>query len=235
MRSFLLIGQSNMAGRGAFGEVPDVINPRCFMLRNGRFQPMREPVNIDRPVFGPPGSVLSGVGLSPSFADAVQTMTGDDVGLIPCAEGGSSLDDWQPGGLLYDHAVMQTRLAMRSSVLTAVLWHQGENDCTRRADAETYAARLSVLIAALRRDFNAPALPFLIGGLGDFVARDPDSPYFDTVQTALRETAASVPHCVYVSASGLAGKPDHMHFTSASLRAFGLRYADAMKPFILPE
>lgn len=35
MKSFLLIGQSNMAGRGDFGEVPEIINNKCFMLRNG--------------------------------------------------------------------------------------------------------------------------------------------------------------------------------------------------------
>lgn len=218
-----------MAGRGAFGEVPEIINPHCFMLRNGRFRPMREPVNIDRPVFGPPGSVLSGVGLSPSFADAYQRETGEDAGLIPCAEGGSSLAEWAPGTLLYDHALMQTRLAMRTSTLTAVLWHQGETDCERQSDAGTYAARLTAVIAALRRDLAMPDLPFLIGGLGDFVARDPGSPYFDTVQAALRETAATVPHCAYVSAAGLAGKPDNMHFTSSSLRTFGVRYAEALK------
>ena len=32
MKSFLLIGQSNMAGRGEFGEVPEIINSKCFML-----------------------------------------------------------------------------------------------------------------------------------------------------------------------------------------------------------
>ena len=33
IHSFLMIGQSNMAGRGNFGEVPPIQNDRCFMLR----------------------------------------------------------------------------------------------------------------------------------------------------------------------------------------------------------
>ena len=38
--SILMIGQSNMAGRGALDELPPIKNPDCFMLRNGRWQPM---------------------------------------------------------------------------------------------------------------------------------------------------------------------------------------------------
>ena len=53
MTSFLLIGQSNMAGRGEFGEVPKIKNPKCFMLRNGRWVDMSEPINPDRGVFEP--------------------------------------------------------------------------------------------------------------------------------------------------------------------------------------
>ena len=36
VRSFLMIGQSNMAGRGNLTDVPPIDNDLCFMLRNGR-------------------------------------------------------------------------------------------------------------------------------------------------------------------------------------------------------
>lgn len=52
MKSFLLIGQSNMAGRGFVHEVPSIYNERIEMLRNGRWQMMTEPINYDRPVAG---------------------------------------------------------------------------------------------------------------------------------------------------------------------------------------
>ena len=82
MKSFLLIGQSNMAGRGDFGEVEPIKNPLCFMLRNGRWQPMSEPINPDR---GLTGHFHAGIGLSASFADAYAAHFGEKVGLIPCA------------------------------------------------------------------------------------------------------------------------------------------------------
>lgn len=60
MKSVLMIGQSNMAGRGFINEVPMICNERIQMLRNGRWQMMTEPINYDRPV--------AGVGLAGSFA-----------------------------------------------------------------------------------------------------------------------------------------------------------------------
>ena len=48
IRSYLLIGQSNMAGRGTIGDVPPIDNKNCLMLRMGRWQKMSEPINPDR-------------------------------------------------------------------------------------------------------------------------------------------------------------------------------------------
>ena len=50
IKSFLMIGQSNMAGRGFIDDVPPIYNERIQMLRNGRWQMMTEPINYDRPV-----------------------------------------------------------------------------------------------------------------------------------------------------------------------------------------
>ena len=68
--SFLMIGQSNMAGRGAFADVEKIKNPNCYMLRMGRWQPMSEPINTDRKIFG--GGTHSGIGLGASFADSAE-------------------------------------------------------------------------------------------------------------------------------------------------------------------
>lgn len=52
IHSFLMLGQSNMAGRGFIKEVQPIYNERIQMLRNGRWQMMTEPINYDRPVAG---------------------------------------------------------------------------------------------------------------------------------------------------------------------------------------
>ena len=95
IHSFLMIGQSNMAGRGNLGEVEPIENNRCYMLRMGRWQAMSEPINPDRAIFR--GKYPSGVSLGASFADSFANATGLEVGLIPCADGGTKIQQWQPG------------------------------------------------------------------------------------------------------------------------------------------
>lgn len=48
IHSFLLVGQSNMAGRGDLTKENAITAPDCFMLRMGRWQEMSEPINVDR-------------------------------------------------------------------------------------------------------------------------------------------------------------------------------------------
>ena len=121
IHSFLMIGQSNMAGRGKINEVEPIKNDKIKVLKNGRWQNMFSPVNPDR--------VTSGISLAESFADEYAKEHNVEVGLIPCADGGTSLSQWREGGLLFDHAVFQAKLALRTSEIVGVLWHQGEVDC----------------------------------------------------------------------------------------------------------
>ena len=96
IHSFLLVGQSNMAGRGDLTKENAITAPDCFMLRMGRWQEMSEPINVDRAVVE--GAVpRSGANLAASFAAQLQKETGAKIGLIPCADGGTRISQWQPG------------------------------------------------------------------------------------------------------------------------------------------
>nr|WP_239585427.1 sialate O-acetylesterase [Amphibacillus cookii] len=80
-----------------------------------------EPINYDCPV--------SGISLAGSFADEWSRQNQEDsMGLIPCAEGGSSLGEWSVDGVLFRHAITEAKFAMQISELTGILWHQGESD-----------------------------------------------------------------------------------------------------------
>jgi len=217
IHSILIIGQSNMAGRGFFGEVPPIENKRIKVLRNGRWLGMFTPVNPDRS--------FSGVNLVESFADAYSKDHDVDVGIIPCADGGTCLDQWQVGGLLYDHAVMQAKLALRTSNIAAVLWHQGESDCTEDRNP-LYEAKFTKIMNQLREDLDLHDVPFLLGGLGDFLANYQTDKFLDypKVNEALKTIAAKNPMTGFVSAEGLGANPDNLHFSAASLREFGIRY-----------
>lgn len=222
IKSFLMIGQSNMAGRGFLNDVPPIINERIQMLRNGRWQMMIEPVNYDRPV--------SGVSLAASFADAwCLKYTEDTISLIPCAEGGSSIDDWSVEGELFQHAVSEAKFAMKHSTLTGILWHQGESDSSD-GKYKVYNDKLSVIVQTLRDILNVPEVPFIIGGLGDFLGKIGFGQYcveYERINDCLQKFAFEQAHCYFVSAQGLTANPDGIHVNSLSQRYFGLRYFEA--------
>jgi hypothetical protein len=171
MNLFLLIGQSNMAGRGIVGPGDLVTNPRIFMLtRELSWTLARDPVHFDKPI--------AGVGLCSEFARAlVKSDPGIVVGLIPCAVGGTSLDQWKPGGELYVGAVARAREAMKRGKLAGILWHQGEADNTHDK-VVTYADRFASMIARLRADLGAENVPLVIGELGRFRAENAE---FNTI------------------------------------------------------
>ena len=225
IHSILLIGQSNMGGRGYREEVDPIINPQIKVMRNGRWQPMYVPVNPDRP--------FSGINLSESFADAYSRNHSDvEVGLIPCADGGTSLAQWMPGTLLYDHAVYMSRLAQRTSTIVAVLWHQGESDCKEQCYYETYEKRLSIMFDSLRKDLNLYDVPFIVGGLGDFLKDREQTPFlknYPMVNQQLIRYADTHPFAGFASAEGLQDNRDKLHFDAKSLREFGLRYYAAFE------
>ena len=160
IHSFLLIGQSNMAGRGFPSEVEPIVNDRLKVLRNGRWWPMYTPVNCDRKT--------AGISLAESFADAYSKEHNVDVGLIPCADGGTCLDQWQIGGLLHTNVLYQCELATRTSTIAGVLWHQGESDCLEER-YPFYEEKCTVLMEDFRRRLGLADVPFLLGGLGDYL------------------------------------------------------------------
>ncbi len=224
--SFLLIGQSNMAGRGNLGEVPPIDNPDCLMLRMGRWQKMSEPINPDRPLFE--GRFCSGVGLSASFSDLFQKTTGKKVGLIPCADGGTRIEQWQPDGVLFDHAVSMTRLAQRSSRLCGILWHQGESNC-RQFNREEYRRLFLNTMTALRRELGAEEVPLVIGELSEEIVPSWGMVAVPQMNLLLNEMPKELPLCGIASSKGLPLKEDGLHFSSVALRELGRRYFEEYK------
>ena len=215
LQLFLLIGQSNMAGRGKVEPQDEVINPRIFMFTKAQqWVPAKDPVHFDKPM-------MAGVGLGSEFARQIAARNPKlAVGLIPCAMGGTSLDEWKVGGLLYSNAVARTREAMKQGKLAGILWHQGEADSSH-SKVTTYGERFATMIAQLRKDLQAENAPVVLGELGRFRAASQE------FNAALPEISRHVPRCAFVTAENLADKGDQLHFDAPSLRIFGQRYAAA--------
>ncbi|OYW72400.1 MAG: acetylxylan esterase [Verrucomicrobia bacterium 12-59-8] len=223
---FLLVGQSNMAGRGVVEAQDLVVNPRVLMLsKEGQWVPAVDPMHFDKPA--------AGVGLSKTFGQIIaEANPGVTIGLVPCAVGGSPIDAWKPGVFYpptkshpWDDMVKRVEAALPVGTLKGILWHQGESDSTAEL-APAYAAKLHDLIKRLRELVKTPDAPLIAGQMGIFDGA-PWSPAKKVVDQAHRDLPKEVPHTAYVTAAGLNHKGDKIHFDSAAYRELGKRYATA--------
>lgn len=223
---YLLIGQSNMAGRGTVEKEDTTPHERVLALnKEDRWVPAVEPLHFDKPGAG----VGPGLAFARALADAEK---GVNIGLIPCAAGGSPITVWkkdayweQTKSKPYDEALRRTTLARQRGTLKGILWHQGESDSTEAA-AKQYADRLADLVARLRKDLEAPEVPVIVGGLSEPLREKNE--HARVVDQALRDFAKKDGHAAYVESDKLTLKADNTHFDAASAREFGKRYAKAL-------
>ena len=222
---FLLIGQSNMAGRGVVADVDRTANPNIKTLNEGgEWVPAVDPIHFDKPI--------AGVGPGRSFAKAVLKQDPSrTIGLVPSAVGGSPIASWEPGGYHkstdthpYDDALERARIALKWGDFKAILWHQGESDSNAEL-APLYKEKLLQLIDRLRTDLDAPDLPVFIGQLGQFEGKPWDE-WRQMVDKAHREAPQEVNNVFFVPSEGLSHKGDTLHFSAEASREFGERYAE---------
>ncbi len=222
---FLLIGQSNMAGRGVLESDIAITTPGIWMVNsNDEWVPAKNPVHFDKPT-------VVGVGPGLSFAERVySTRNKRNIGLIPCAVGGSGIDQWiagvrheQTGINPYDAMIERVRVAQQSGKIRAVLWHQGESDSSLEK-SEVYEEKLRQFFVKLRKDLKLKETPIIMGELGHFyIAKNPTAVQ---INKAMIHLASTERYLYYVSSEGLKDKGDETHFDSASAKILGERYAE---------
>ena len=209
MQSVLLLGQSNMSGRGDLTTVAPIEDDRIFMMRNDAWVKMQEPISVD--------SNRAGIGLSASFAKAFVETFDCDLGLVLASKGGTSLADWAVGGELYSNAVRLAKLAQESSEICAILWHQGESDQSNKKYAEQLKVIFDAMLDELGLDKNKIVIVTgeLFGTRSDAVHR-----------AQLDKLAEYYPNYGVAESDGLTVFDTTTHFDSQSLRVFGYRYFD---------
>jgi predicted TIM-barrel fold metal-dependent hydrolase len=212
---YLLIGQSNMAGRAAIPADAGEVIDRCYLLNDkNEWEPARNPLNRYSSVGK--GAAMQKLGPGYSFAKIMLEQDKDiSIGLVVNARGGSKISQWtgdKPE--LYWAARKRTKIATQHGTLKGVLWHQGESDI----DApDTYLESLKSLVAAIRTDFGISDLPFVDGQIHD-------SPAINAQIALLPETT----HATGCACSEGLTTTDRWHFDTKSQLLLGERYAEQM-------
>jgi hypothetical protein len=221
---YLLIGQSNMAGRGIItSEFANKGAPNLFMLdKENNWVPARHPLHFDKPA-------VAGVGPGLSFGIIMAAQhPAHKIGLIPCAVGGTSINVWKPGGFdeatkthPYDDMLLRLQAALKTGVLKGVLWLQGESDSNPDKSAG-YLQKLEILIAQIRQAAGNPSLPFVAGELGRFKEQ------YNTINSQLLHLPEAISFTAIAGSEGLTDKGDTTHFDAKSADEYGKRFAEKM-------
>ncbi|TKG95008.1 sialate O-acetylesterase [Puteibacter caeruleilacunae] len=218
---YLLIGQSNMAGRAEITSHEKDTLEGVFIF-TGNAEEMWEKAANPLNKYSTIRKSISMQKLGPGYAFAKQMRKGNgsrDIGLVVNAKGGSKIEEWKPGSKFYNEAVARTREALKSGRLKGIVWHQGESNATKLKD---YMEKLQTLIAELRKDLNAPNVPFVAGQLSE----DKD------FRKAFNVMILELPELVETSGvvkSKRTATIDETHFNTKSQLLMGKRFAKKMK------
>ena len=228
---FLLMGQSNMKGRGQMPSQP-LNNPQIVMMHkpsDGYFL-ARHPLHLTGDPNDFSGSDNAGVGPGLAFAEAIAKARPDSrVLLIPCAVGGTQVAAWQKGKRLYEETVRKARLALKQSPkgkarIAAALWLQGESDSTSSEKLAAYQDRIDALIGALRLDLNSPELPFIACTIGEL--KQSNVKDRKAINAILLDLPNRVPNSVCIDSRGFAKSiGDMVHFDADTQNRHGQLYA----------
>jgi len=220
---YLLIGQSNMAGRGSITSAYAAMShPRVKMLNaNNEWVQAKHPLHFD----------IASAGVGPGLEFAIKMAEANPdvtIGLIPSAVGATGIDLWQPGAYdsakdvyPYDDALVRANRAMLSGVMKGILWHQGEGNSSETSSI-TWPGKVKTLVNRLRTEFGDYKLPFIIGEL----SYERSTSHF--INNKLPQLVSEVPYTAIASASGLTAF-DVTHFDSPSATILGERYALQMQ------
>lgn len=224
---FVIAGQSNSAG---FSKTPGCREPAAgiHMFRNRcRWDIASDPMNEKTDTAHTENAELFLPGQSPwlAFALALKRELGYPIGLIQTSVGGSPLSAWNPeeNGILFRNMIRT--VSMCGGRVKGVLWYQGETDAGGETETAGYLERFAGFVSAVRREMNAPLLPFFTVQLNKFLScTDPDTDRrFAEIREAQRK-AGKIPGVTVIPSLDLT-LSDEIHNNSASNNALGERIA----------
>jgi Carbohydrate esterase, sialic acid-specific acetylesterase len=147
---FVIAGQSNAAGSSKTLFLTDSANVMAGRIDKTRLTWRR---GDDPQLSGTGGSVW------PLVGKTLAAELGVPIGFINVAVGGSSLQDWKPGGQLQSTLVKALRLT-GSGGARAVLWHQGESN--KNTPPAEYRDGLARLITQTRSEVGGKPVPWVV-------------------------------------------------------------------------
>lgn len=243
LKLFLLVGQSNMSGRGDLSEFRNDIDSNIYLFGNDyKWHYAQEPSDNEYNQVDD-CSIDKNPGVSPAFSFAKALLQFDStmiIGLIPCAKGGSSIAEWQKDfsdNGLYISMIERAKVTSQYGEIAGILFYQGERDANadfidsnknRFGLPESWAEYFTEFVSNVRNDLGNQHLPIFVASLG--VTPDIDKyAYWEIIKTEQRNI--EIPNVYFIQTDDL--EPGQsVHFQTSGYITIGERYADAYLQYL---
>ena len=190
--------------------------------------------------YGNFSGAAGGFGPEMGFARALFAKEKKPLAVVKAAWSGTGMaQDWNPadpgpGGSCFRALVAEVKAAIAAAQAQgitlrprALAWVQGESDANA-THAPRYTQALGDMIAALRKELNAPQLIALVAVNTQFGGGK--NAFMPKIVEAQQALAAKDPRCAYVDTAG-ATIANGAHWDSAGTLDVGRRFADALLKF----
>jgi hypothetical protein len=254
---YLLFGQSNMAGGCKVGvnatdcDTSSAGAQRVKVLAWGDCNTMSTACTSYKLVrtydkwytaFPPYHNCSEAIGPADYFGKTLIDSIRDNIkiGFIPCALSGQAIAVFEKGSNSaisdytqpvngankvasdgYGWMVRRCKIAQQTGVIKGILFHQGESNA---GEGDAWVTKVVTIVKNLKTDLSlSDSIPFIAGELRYDGCCAGLNPYVNKLPT-------KTTNCKVASASGLQKREtegDNYHFSTPSMREFGVRYAKA--------
>lgn len=227
---FLLIGQSNMAGRGPMIAQDTLPIDGVWLLDSlGYAEPAVSPLNKHSSIRK--SLEIQQISIANGFGEEIRKHTKNKVLLIVNAKGSSSVEMWAKGNNkthFYDDAIRRCKEASKYGEIKAILWHQGESNSKK---ALNYMNKLKKLASDFRKDLGNENIPFIAGEIGQW------HQYASVFNPIINTISENIPLSDCVSSKGAERRStlQDPHFSRDGELLLGKRYAEKVKKMIYNE
>lgn len=235
---YIAFGQSNMEGNPPIEDEDLEIDEEHYLMMQTADGNAKREVGKWYPAVPPLANSNSNLSIADHFGRNVLALKQAEnpdvkVGILVVAVAGSSIKgfdkdtyegyyaneaDWmknivkQYGGNPYQRIIDMAKLAQKDGVIKGIIMHQGETD----AGDSQWANKVKKIYDDMIKDLDLGDNIPLLGG--QLVRENANIAKLPTVSD----------NFYMISAEGLEGQADGLHFTSANNREFGKRYAEKM-------
>lgn len=222
---FLMAGQSNMVGLGFIEARDTIANHRILSINHSmNWIYGKEPIHFyEKKYIG----LDCGLSFASKIIDSIPE--GFSVAIIPCAVGGSSIQNWINndtirGVPLLDNLKNKINFSKKFGKIKGVIWHQGESDATQELIPKYQNSLISMI--NLFRDFtNNDSLPIVLGELGNFINLKERQEKWNSINDILNNIAKMDNNIEVIKTKEFTFNSDNLHFDSKSQRELGVKFA----------